>query len=419
MVQLITTLLKESLSFAWHSLWSNKLRSFLSLLGITVGIFSIILVFTLTDSMEKNIRNSIESLGSDVVFVQKWPWAFGSDYPWWKYMNRPNASYRELKFIERKLDDMAVSAYVINLLPGTIKYYNNSVSNASIQSVSHQWNQLRVLEFKAGRYFTEEESASGRNVTLIGSAIADALFPGMNPVGKNIKVKGTRLKIVGVLKREGESLLASTSLDNQLIVPINAARNVVDLDDDRFNPTIMVKPKTGISFQEIESELKAVMRACRKLKPLEDDNFALNKITLISQGLDIFFGVLTKAGWLIGGLSILVGGFGIANIMFVSVKERTNQIGIQKSLGAKRYFILTQFLFEAMVLTFIGGALGMLIVYILTLLAGNAAGFQIYLSGNNIALGSLISISIGVIFGLLPAVKASRLDPVEAIRAGI
>jgi putative ABC transport system permease protein len=343
--------------------------------------------------MERNIKTSIESLGSDVVFVQKWPWSFGSDYPWWKYMNRPNAKFKELEYIDRRLNNIATPAYTINLIPGTFKYYNNSVTNANVQAVSHNWSQLRVVDFDKGRYFTEDESNSGRAVALIGSAIADGLFGGIEPIGKYIKVKGIKLKVIGVFKREGESLLASTSLDNQMIIPINYARNIVNIDDERLNPTLMVKPKIGIAFEQVESELKSVMRAARKLKPSQDDNFALNKITLISKGLDTFFGILTKAGWLIGGLSILVGGFGIANIMFVSVKERTNQIGIQKSLGAKRYFILTQFLFESIILTFIGGALGMLIVWLLTILLSGTVGFNLFLS--------------------------SKLDPVEAIRTGI
>ena len=419
MLHIYTTIIKESLSFALHSLWSNKLRSFLSLLGITVGIFSIILVFTLTDSMERNIKTSIESLGSDVVFVQKWPWSFGSDYPWWKYMNRPNAKFKELEYIDRRLSNIATPAYTINLIPGTFKYYNNSVTNANVQAVSHNWSQLRVVDFDKGRYFTEDESNSGRAVALIGSAIADGLFGGIEPIGKYIKVKGIKLKVIGVFKREGESLLASTSLDNQMIIPINYARNIVNIDDERLNPTLMVKPKIGIAFEQVESELKSVMRAARKLKPSQDDNFALNKITLISKGLDTFFGILTKAGWLIGGLSILVGGFGIANIMFVSVKERTNQIGIQKSLGAKRYFILTQFLFESIILTFIGGALGMLIVWLLTILLSGTVGFNLFLSSSNIILGSVISITIGIVFCLIPAINASKLDPVEAIRTWI
>lgn len=413
------TLFKESLSFALYSLWTNKLRSFLSLLGITVGIFSIILVFTLTDSMEKNIKSSIESLGSDVVFVQKWPWAFGEDYPWWKYMNRPNPQFKELDYINRKLNDLAIPAYTINLLPSTLKYYGNSLSNVNIQAVSHQWSSLRAIEFSSGRYFNEDESSAGRSVALIGSAISDGLYGAMDPIGKFIKVKGKKLKVVGVFKREGESLLASTSLDNQMIIPINYARNIVDIDDNRLNPTLMVKPRLGVAFEEVESELKSVMRSARKLKPKDEDDFALNKITMISQGLDIFFGVITKAGWFIGGLSILVGGFGIANIMFVSVKERTNQIGIQKSLGAKGYFIMSQFLFEAIVLTFIGGALGMLIVWLLTITLSGSIGFNIFLSASNVLLGSVISISIGIVFGLLPAVKAAKLDPVEAIRTGI
>jgi putative ABC transport system permease protein len=409
----------ESVVFALQALWLNKLRTFLSVLAITVGIYAIILVFTVTDSMQYNIKSSFESLGSDVIFVQKWPWEFGSDYPWWKYMNRPNARYNEQKQIAAKLAGISESAYTITMMPGSVKFASNSVSGVAMAAVSHQWNMVRSFEIAAGRYFTEEESAAGRNVVIIGDAIANGLFDKINPIGRIVRIKSKKLRVIGVFKQEGESLVQSASLDNQMIVPINYARNVVDVDDERLNPTLLVKAIKNISLDEVEQELKGSMRNVRKLKPGQDDNFALNRITMITKGLEQFFGVLSIAGWVIGGFSILVGGFGIANIMFVSVKERTNQIGIQKSLGAKRSFILTQFLAESVTLTLLGGLFGILGVFGTSFILTHAFGFNVFVSFGNFMLGTLISVSIGIIFGILPAWSAARLNPVEAIRSNM
>lgn len=420
-IGLFFRLLIESVTFALRTLWLNKLRTFLSVLGITVGIFSIILVFTLTDSMEKNVRNSVESLGTDVVFVQKWPWEFGEDYPWWKYMNRPTASKSEEVYLSKRLSDIAYTTFQIRMMPTNLKFASNAVEGVYMMGVGYEWNKIRSIELQNGRYFTEEESAAGHATCIIGAALANGLFGEMDPIGRIIKAKSKKLKVVGVFKKEGESLLQGTSLDNQMVVPVMYARNLVNLDDDRLEPTVMVKAKEGTTLLELEQEVRGKMRAIRKLKPGEADNFALNKITLISKGLDSFFGVMGIAGWIIGGLATLVGGFGIANIMFVSVQERTQQIGIQKSLGARNSFILFQFLVESITLTLIGGVLGILLVYGVTQLtqSGEGAKLVISLSYKNIILGTFMSIGIGIVFGIIPAYSASRLSPVEAIRSGI
>ena len=200
-------------------------------------------------------------------------------------------------------------------------------------------------------------------------------------------------------------------------MPINYARTLVDIHDENLNPQIMVRAKPGLTNDDLISELTGLMRSIHKLKPRNEDDFALNQTSLISTQFDSLFGVIGIVGWVIGGFSILVGGFGIANIMFVSVKERTNIIGIQKSLGAKNYFILSQFLFEAVFLSLIGGVIGLLIVYLITLVAGDSIGMEIVLSKSNVILGFTISILIGVVSGFVPAYGASQLDPVEAIRS--
>lgn len=407
-------LFKESLVFAWQSLVSNKLRSFLSLLGITIGIFAIILVFTIVDGLENNIRGSIQSLGNNVVYVQKWPWSFGSDYPWWKYMNRPTPQYYELDELQRRCKTTEAIAYRIGARK-TIKYHSNSIQNAVVAGISHDFYKIKNFELSSGRYFTQNETDAGYRLVLIGAKIAEGLFGEQDPLGKEIKISGQKATVIGVIKKEGESLLGN-SFDYQVITPFNFARYLMDVRSENSDPTIYVKAKPAVSNAEMMDELTGVLRGLRKLKPAADPNFALNETSLISKGFDALFEVIGTAGWIIGGFSILVGGFGIANIMFVSVRERTNLIGIQKSLGAKNIFILFQFLSESVLLSTIGGFFGLLLTYLITMLGKDIIDMDISLSSTNIILGFTISVLIGIISGFIPAYSASQLDPVEAIR---
>jgi len=409
-------ILKESFLFALNALRVNKLRTFLSLLGITIGIFAIISVFTIVDSLEKNIRNSVESLGDNVVFVQKWPWAFGSDYPWWKYMNRPVPSINELSELQRKTQNAEAMTFLINLRK-TVQAGSNSMENIDLVAASHNYDKVKSFELTTGRYFTEQESGSGKNIALIGWDVYQTLFDGKGELDNSFKLMGRKVNVCGIFKKEGSSILGS-SADNQIVIPVNFARNLIDLQSDQLDPYIMVKAKAGITNDQLKDELTGVMRSVRKLKPLADDNFALNETSLLSKSFDSLFGVVGIAGWFIGGFSILVGGFGIANIMFVSVRERTNIIGIQKSLGAKNHFILMQFLIESVLLCIIGGSIGLLIIQLGTMAISSLFDMDLFLSLNNIILGLTVSASIGIVSGFVPAYIASRLNPVVAIRSG-
>jgi putative ABC transport system permease protein len=415
-VHLFLQLIKESILFAWHSLVGNKLRTFLSLLGITIGIFAIITVFTVVDSLEKNIRGSIESLGNNLVIVEKWPWAFGPDYPWWKYMLRPNAQIEDLNAIVKKSKTAEAAMFKVDVRK-TIQRFSSSVEGAHVCGVSANYNRVSNFEIESGRFFTQIESDNGKNVAVIGVTIRDGLFsPGENPIGKEIKLLGRKFMVIGVTKKEGESLLGD-SKDDQVMIPVNFIRNIIDVRMEQNQPRIAVRAKPGISNAEMKDELTGILRSSRRLAPGAEDNFALNETSVLSKGFDGLFDVIGTVGWIIGGFSILVGGFGIANIMFVSVKERTNLIGIQKSLGAKNYFVLLQFLSEAVFLSLTGGALGLFFIWLITLFAGDAFGMEITLTMANIVLGLTISFLIGIISGFVPAYGASQLDPVEAIRS--
>lgn len=408
-------LFKESIVSATTALTTNKLRTFLSLLGITIGIFAIIIVFTILDSFERDLCKSVKSLGDDVIFVQKWPWTFGPSYPWWKYINRPVPQYPELDAIMQKCDGAQAAAFSVSCQV-TLKHLSSSVENVVLTAATHDYNLVKNFEIAEGRYFTELESDAGRPVVIIGDLLANTLFPLQSAVGQQIKMNGARVMVVGVFKKEGESILGN-SMDKEVLTPVNYARNLVDVKDENMNQVIMLRAKTGVSNAELIDELTGVMRSVHKLHPKEDDDFSLNQSSLISNQFDNLFGVVGIVGWVIGGFSILVGGFGIANIMFVSVKERTHIIGIQKSLGAKNLFVLSQFLFEAIFLSLIGGAIGLLVVFLITVVVGDSFGMEITLTRSNIILGLTISILIGVVSGFVPAYSASQLDPVEAIRS--
>ncbi len=407
-------LLKESLLFALNSVMVNKLRMLLSLLGITIGIFAIISVFTIVDSLERNIRDNIAQLGDNVIYVQKWPWAFDSDYAWWVYMRRPVPDLRDYDEIRRR-SQFSEGVVFSASTGGLVRYGGTYLENIGIWANSHDFNVIRHFELEQGRYFTPYESAAGRNLALIGHDIAMQLFNGQNPIGREIQISGNRVTVIGVVQREGTSLLGGGSLDEMVLIPMNYARTIYNIRSDRLNPMIMVKALPDVPNQQLIDELRQILRSARRLKPAADDNFALNQASAITRGLDQIFVTINLVGWIIGGFSILVGGFGIANIMFVSVKERTNQIGIQKSMGAKNYFILLQFLYESVLLALMGGVLGLVLIFTGTQLVSYFTEFTITLTMGNIILGLFVSAVIGVIAGYAPAYAASRLNPVEAI----
>lgn len=411
---LLFKFIAESFRFAIVALVVNKVRTILSLLGITIGIFSIISVFSVFDSLEKAIRDDINSLGDDVLFIQKWPWAMGgSDYPWWRYWQRPEASLLDMRELERRSNAAQAFAFMVGA-SRDVSHMNTTIQSVSIQAVSHDFAQVMPFDLETGRYFTPAESQGGRNVAIIGAEIAETLFPNSYPIGKSIKIFGLRLEVIGVIKKKGENLFGNSD-DKNIIIPVNFARNVIDIRNT--GTTIVAKAKPGVSNDQLKDELTGILRSVRKLKPAADDNFAINEMDIINRGFDQLFGVIAIVGWIIGGFSLLVGGFGIANIMFVSVKERTSQIGIQKSLGAKNYFILLQFLIEAVFLSVIGGLVGLLIVLGLSIVVTNFTSFTLLLSAGNIVLGVVVSAFIGLVSGFLPAWSASRLDPVEAMRS--
>ena len=407
-------LLKEGFIFAFNSVIVNKLRTFLSLFGITIGIFSIISVFTALDWMEKSIHDSISSLGDDVIYVNKWPWGLNPNLQWWDIIKWPAVSDDDYQAILNKSTKTAAASFTVTQ-PEQIKYRKNLASDANVWAVSPEFENIRAFEIEKGRYFSPEESVSGKNVAIIGAVIAERLFDKADPVGKQIEIAGKRTNVIGVFKKEGKGGIGDNGMDDQTIVPLNFGKTFINMKNNFLNATIMAKARQGVPIQELSDEATMILRASRRLQPNQTENFSINRASLISQSFSGVFAGINIGGWVIGGFAILVGGFGIANIMFVSVRERTNIIGIQKALGAKKFFILQQFLVESVLLSVIGGLLGVLMIFVGTLIVNYLYELNMYLTLANMLLAIFISGIIGVVAGYAPANTAAKMNPVEAI----
>lgn len=409
-------LLKESFSFAMSALSNNKLRTFLSLLGVTIGIFSIIAVLTAVDSLDRKIKKDLSSLDKNTIYLFKG--TFGpSEVPEWKRDQFPQVKYDEYVYLKDAVNNTQAMGFQIFTKRESIKYDSQTVSDINIVPVSQEFIDIQGLEFSKGRFYNESEANSGSNVIVLGDEIATSLFGNLEPIGKNVRLYGQRFTVIGVLKKQGASLFDSD--DASAFIPVNFLRRLYGDNNTMLTNVIIIKPVKGVDMEAYKGELTQKLRNFRGMKAGEIDNFFINVFSGFTDLLDGIIVQMNLMGWVIAGFSLLVGGFGIANIMFVSVKERTNLIGIQKSLGAKNKFILFQFLFEAIILCIIGGAIGLIFVYIISIVMTNVLEFEFILGYKNVFLGIGLAAFIGVISGILPAISASKLDPVEAIRSGM
>jgi putative ABC transport system permease protein len=410
-------LLKESFAFAVNALTNNKLRTLLSLLGVTIGIFSIIAILAAVDSLKQNIEKSLSGMDKNSMYLFKY--SFGpTDVPQWKIDQFPQVSYEEYQYLKKNVEDIDKMSYNMFARNENIKYEGNTVSSIRVKPSTEEYFEIEPKTIEKGRFFNEVESNSGSPVIVIGSSVAEGLFPSSDPLGKQIRLYGQRFTVIGVLKKEGQDSFGD-SADIGVFFPVNFVRKLYGDNAETFTPAILIRPEKGVDPEELKAEITYKLRNFRGLRTGDIDSFFINVLSGFTDFIDDIIGQLNVGGWILSLFSLLVGGFGIANIMFVSVKERTNLIGIQKALGAKNKFILFQFLFEAVILSLIGGLVGMALVWIISIILSGVFEFEFVLSFTNMMIGTLLATAIGLVSGIVPAIAASKLDPVEAIRTGM
>jgi putative ABC transport system permease protein len=416
MVRRSLEIIGSSFIMALQELRKNKLRTFLSLFGITIGIFCIISVLAVVNSLEQNIQNEIKALGTNTIYLDKWDYAAGGgpNYPWWRYVNRPSPEYDEMKQIMDRSPGAKYAAFKIDV-PGAVEFGSNSLSGVVLYGISEQFNDIQPIEISSGRYISDAEFNIGTNVMVIGVTVAEKLF-GVpeRAVGKMVSAKGKKFQVIGIIKKQGKQMIGGWNFDENVVLPYKFARNI--MDEKKAQPLIMIQGQDKLSSKALKDQLTGSVRAIHKLSPTKDDDFSLNDVNDFSAAVSSAFVSLNIGGWVIA-LSLIVGMFGVANIMFVSVRERTGQIGLKKAIGAKRRVIQAEFLLESAFLCIVGGLIGLILVFLLTKVLSGALNFPVFISPNNMIIAILICIITGIGAGFIPARQAARMDPVVAIRS--
>ena len=357
-------------------------------------------------------RKSVSSLGNDVIYVEKWPWFLKTD----RSTNGGNTltdrfqSMQDYQQLKKRIESAQAVAFFA-MTQSNVEYLNTSIDNITLWGATEEYEETRDFEITMGRFLTPFEINSGKNYAVIGTSIVEELFGNIDPVGKTIKVKGKYLTIIGIFGKEGKSFLGGGSLDKVILIPVRFLATIVDLRTDESNPSIWIRVQEGIPIEQFKEEVRGTMRAIRRLKPGAKDNFALNQSSALNAQIASIFGIINFAGGFIGILSVIVGAFGIANIMFVSVKERTNIIGIQKALGAKKYYIILEVLYESVLLSIVGGILALILVFGGTIFIRNSFDFNIYMSIGNILTGIIISTLAGRYFRSIPRFHGRKARP--------
>ncbi len=416
-MQIYFKIIWESFMQAVESLRSNTLRTILSLLGITIGIFCIITVKSAVDSLQDNIIQGFNKLGSDAIYVEKMPWNDDPGHNFWKYEKRPKPSYDDYVAIKNRVKSAQNAAFIAFTGGRTIKFRSSSVSNAFIMGSTEEYPNIQNFNLAEGRLFNPIEYESGANKVVLGYNVYNALFEGISGINKEVNLFGQKFQVIGYLQTEGENLFNFMNFDDAIWINFNSLKKYTNVSaSSPVGRMLVIKAKPEMDLEVLKGDVTSVLRAKRQLKPLEENNFSINELSMLTQILDKVFKVLNIAGFMIGIFSLIVGMVSVANIMFVSVKERTNIIGIKKALGAKRFVIMSEFLIESIILCIIGGFFGLIFVFIMLKLISGITPFGMNMSLLNALIGVGTSILVGIISGIIPASKASAMDPVEAIR---
>ena len=413
----VLEIVASSFKMALQELWKNKLRAFLSLFGVTIGIFCIIGVLATVNSLEYNIQSEIKSLGTNTIYIDKWEYSVGGgpDYPWWKYQKRPSPKYEELAPIKERTPTVAYAAFIISSRDN-IEANGNVLSGSVVYGITPEFPDIQPVEIQNGRMMTAAEFETGANTAIMGNDVAVQLFgTEERALGKTISIRNRKVIVTGVMKKQGAQMLGGWEFDKSVCITYKFARTMFD---ERYaDPLLIVKGRDDISSKLLKDDLTGTMRSIRKLSPMQEENFSLNDINDFSDAMSEAFVSINIGGWAIAALSLIVGMFGIANIMFVTVRERTGQIGLKKAVGAKSSVILTEFLLESAFLCIIGGTIGLILVFIMTKIVTIIFHFPIFISTSNMLLSIGICIVVGVLAGIIPASQAARMNPVVAIRS--
>jgi putative ABC transport system permease protein len=413
----VLTILWNSFKMALQELKVNKLRTFLSLFGITIGIFCIIGVLATIDSLQTKIKSDLSSFGNNTIYIDKWSYGGGGgegDYPWWKYMKRPSMKVNEMEVIQKKSFLASNIAFFVSTQQ-PFSYEENVLKGVLMYGITNDFNKIQAFNIAYGRYFNDTDFERGVPFGVIGYEVAAELFgKAEKALGKTVNYRGRRLAVIGIIEKQGSSMLGGFDFDKSCIVTYNYFASI--FNPDNSSPYIMVQAKPGIPSKALQDELNGVMRQLRKLSPTQEDNFTCNDVAQFKDQIESVFGSINKGGWAIAGLSLIVGAFGVANIMFVTVRERTSQIGLKKAIGAKSSTILYEFLLESAFLCIIGGLVGLFLVWILALALSAVLPFAITIAPSIIFLALSICIVLGVVAGIIPASIAAKMNPVDAIR---
>lgn len=407
-------ILSSSLRLTLQELKNNKLRTSLSLTGIAFGIFCIIGVLATVNSLERNIQDEIASLGSNTIYIDKWDYSGGPDIPFWKMRSRPIMKVEEADMI-RERSDLTESISFFMSTSGSISYRNDVLEGVNVYGVNPAQIEIQPMDFAAGRYFSANEFNNATSVAIIGYNNAEKLYgTAERALGKMIEVKGRKIAIVGIIAKAGKDGIGF-NFDECIMLPYKFCKQLYE--EKNTNPVIIVKGKKDIPTAALSDELRGIMRQIRRLSPKQEDNFSLNSVEAFSKAVAGFFVILNVVGAIIGGISLIVGMFGIANIMFVTVKERTPVIGLKKAIGAKSSTVLFEFLAEAALLCLMGGAVGIFFVWILTMILSGPLEFPVYISLPLLGMTVILCLVVGVLAGIIPARRAAKMDPVVAIRS--
>jgi putative ABC transport system permease protein len=404
--------LGESFQIALRAIRANKARGALTTLGIVIGIVAVVVTMTAANGLQNRFRESFSSVGTDVLYVSRMPWVVMDDF--FSFRNRPNLDLREARALEDKLRGRAI---VNPSVDGQydVKYREETMEGVTIIGTTEKQTRISSAQPQSGRFFLPFDVRFRKNVCVIGTDVRQGVFGTMNPLGKDIKIGRTTFRVIGLMEKQGGSFMGGPNFDRQIFIPITSYVNAFGGAHGRQDVNIAVKAPNQESVRDLEYEVIGEMRSIRKLRPSEPDNFSINKLDTLVGSFNSVMGVVLLVGLLVTSISLFVGAVGVMNIMFVSVTERTREIGIRKAIGATRRSILFQFLFESASICLLGGAIGIVLATIITAVL-NKMVMPASISLPILVLAVMVSIGVGIVAGVVPAFRGARLDPIEALR---